>query len=209
MKHILDKLKDKAKLNKRFILFFAGISLIGLISGSIFMTILSKQDQTLVKNYVENFMSGVNQNKLNYLVALQNTVTSHGAITSIIWLLGISIIGIPIVIFFYFTKSFMIGFSVASFVLQYHAKGILYAIVYIFPHHLLNIIAYTALAIYSVKFSLYLLDSLIHKKTIHLKNIVNQYLGILMIVVITFIITSLYETFAVPYFLKQIGALLH
>lgn len=204
MNKVMDKLKEKANTNKRMILFLSGISLIGLIFGSIFITIISKQDQTLIQSYIGNFMTTVQNGKLNYVNALQNTLVSNLSFTSIIWLLGISIIGIPIILFMYFTKSFMIGFSIASFVLKYKAKGILYAVVYIFPHHLINLVVFTLLMIYSIKFSYYLLNSILKKKTIHFKTLMNPYLSVLVIVVVTLLITCLYETFVVPYFLKQL-----
>ena len=200
----MDKLKEKAKTNKRIILFLSGISLIGLIFGSIFITIISKTDQNLVQSYIENFINIVQNGKLNYVDAIKNTLVSNISFTSVIWLLGISIIGIPIILFMYFTKSFMIGFSVASFILKYKFKGVLYAIVYIFPHHLVNLIIFTLLTIYAIKFSYYLFSSIIKKKTIHLKALMNPYLSVLVVVVVILLITSLYETFAVPYFLKQL-----
>ncbi len=153
---------------------------------------------------MERFVNTVQNGKLNYANAILNTLVSNFSFTSIIWLLGISIIGIPIILFMYFTKSFMIGFSIASFILKYKAKGVLYAIVYIFPHHLINLIVFTLLLIYSLKFSYYLLNSILKKKTIHFKTLMNPYLSVLVIVMVTLLITSLYETFAVPYFLKQL-----
>lgn len=204
MNKVMDKLKEKAKTNKRIILFLSGISLIGLIFGSIFITIISKTDQNLVQSYIENFINNIQNGKLNYVDAIKNTLVSHLSFSSVIWILGISIIGIPIVLFLYFTKSFMIGFSIASFILKYKFKGVLYAVIYIFPHHLINLIVFTLLTIYSIKFSYYLLNSIIKKKTIHLKSLMNPYLSVLVIVVVTLLITSLYETFAVPYFLKQL-----
>lgn len=204
MNKAMDKLKEKAALNKRILLFLSGISLIGFLFGVIFITIISKQDQTLIKSYIENFINIIQTNKLNYLNAIQNNLVSQISFTTIIWLLGISIIGIPIILFMYFTKSFMIGFSIASFILQYKIKGIVYAIIYIFPHHFINLIVFTLLLVYALKFSYYLLSSILKKRTIHLKTLMNPYLNVLLIVGITILITSLYETFAVPYFLKQI-----
>ncbi len=204
MSEAMDKLKAKTKTNKQMILFLSGISLIGLLFGSIFITVISKQDQSLIQSYMERFVNTVQNGKLNYANAILNTLVSNFSFTSIIWLLGISIIGIPIILFMYFTKSFMIGFSIASFILKYKAKGVLYAIVYIFPHHLINLIVFTLLLIYSLKFSYYLLNSILKKKTIHFKTLMNPYLSVLVIVMVTLLITSLYETFAVPYFLKQL-----
>lgn len=204
MKKIMDKLKEKIKNNQRLILFLIGISIIGLLFGSIFITIISKQDQSLVQNYIKEFMDTIKIGKLNYITAIQNTLVGNLSYTIIIWLLGISIIGIPIIIFLYFAKSFMIGFTVASFIFNYKWKGILYALFYIFPHHLINLILFTLLMVYSLKFSFYMIDSILKKKTMHFKILMNPYLGVLILVTVILLLTSLYEAFVVPYFLKQI-----
>lgn len=204
MNKTMDKLKEKAHANKRIILFLSGLSLIGIIFGSLFITIISKEDQTLVQSYIEKFMQSVQAGKLSYLDAIKNTLISNLSFTTIIWLLGISIIGIPIIVFMYFTKSFIIGFTVASFILKYKFKGIIYAVIYIFPHHFINLIVFTLLLVYAIKFSYYLLTSILKKRTIHLKTLMNPYFRIFMIVVISLFITAIYETFAVPYFVKQI-----
>lgn len=209
MNKAMDKLKEKATVNKRILLFLCGISFIGLLFGSFFVTIISKSDQALVQNYIENFINNLQMGKLNYLDAIKNTLISNISFTSIIWLLGISIIGIPIIIFMYFTKSFMIGFSIASLILKYKLKGIIYAIVYIFPHHLINIIIFTLLMIYAIKFSYYLMKSIIKKKTLHFQPLINPYLKVFLIVTGVVFITSIYETFAVPYFLKQLLGIIH
>ena len=48
MKKQMDKLKKKTSSNKRIIIFLFGLFMIGLIAGSLFVTIISKTDQALV-----------------------------------------------------------------------------------------------------------------------------------------------------------------
>ena len=102
MKTLLDKLKLRFNSNKKFILFLLGISLIGFISGSLFITIISKSDQILVKDYIESFINNIQNNKLDYGDTLKNTLLSNLTFIIVIWILGISVIGIPINIFYYF-----------------------------------------------------------------------------------------------------------
>lgn len=207
MKVAMDKLNKKIKDQKRIIVFLLIIALIGLICGSFFITLLNKTDQELVKTYIETFINNINTNKLNYLDAFKNTLVTNSIYTIVIWLLGISIIGIPIIILMYFTKLFIISFSVSAFILKYQLKGVLLVLTYVFPHHIINFLIYTLLMIYATKFSYILINSIIKKKTIHFKNIMNNYLIILGICIVVLILTSLYETFAVPYILKQVISL--
>ena len=208
MKVTMDKLNKKVKDQKTVIIFLLIIALIGLICGSFFITLLDKTDQELVKVYIETFINNIKTNKLNYLDAFKNTLVTNSIYTIVIWLLGISIIGIPIIVFMYFTKLFIISFSISAFILKYQLKGIILVLVYIFPHHIINFLIYTLLMIYATKFSSILINSIVKKKTIFVKNIMNNYLIILSICIVIIILTSLYETFAIPYILKQVLSLI-
>ena len=204
MKKILDKLKKEIKKNKKGILFLLGISLIGFISGTFFIIFISKADQILVSNYIESFISNIENNNLNYIDLFKNSIITNLTFIVTIWILGMSVIGIPINLFYYFTKSFILGFSISSFILCYKIKGCLLAFIYIVPHNLLNIFIYTILMLYSIKFSLKLIDSIINKKNLYFKNIMNSYLSILLISFIVILITSLYEVFVVPFIISKL-----
>ena len=204
MKKQMDKLKNKTTSNKKIIVFLVGLFLIGLIAGSIFITIISKSDQALVREYIKEFVNKADKNKLNYLEALKNASLSNGLFIVIVWLLGFSIIGIPIVIFMYFSKAFILGFSLSSFILQYKFKGLLLALIYFFPHHVVNILAYTLILIYSLKISFILVNSIIKKKTISFKAIMNRYLIVFAVSIGMVIVASLYECFVVPFLIKNL-----
>lgn len=204
MKKQMDKLKNKTTSNKKIIVFLVGLFLIGLIAGSIFITIISKSDQALVKEYIKEFVNKADKNKLNYLEALKNASLSNGLFIVIVWLLGFSIIGIPIVIFMYFSKAFILGFSLSSFILQYKFKGLLLALIYFFPHHVVNILAYTLILIYSLKISFILVNSIINKKTISFKAIMNRYLIVFAVSIGMVIVASLYECFVVPFLIRNL-----
>ena len=104
------------------------------------MTILSKTDQSYVKDYMTSYIGNIRENQLNYLSCFMNAFLSNFILFISIFLLGISVIGIPFILFIYFFKSFILGFSVTSFILSFGAKGILYTIIYIIPNLLIYIL---------------------------------------------------------------------
>lgn len=209
MKKLINKLKNKVKLNQKMFFFLGGLAIIGFLFGTFFITVLSGSDQTLVKNYIADFITMIDQNKVNYQTTFINTLISQLSFIGTIWVLGISIIGIPITLFMYFSKAFMLGFSIGSFVLQYKLKGTLLAFFYIFPHHIINLAVHTLLMVYSIKFSAKLIDSIFRKKTINFKAIINVYLGVLLFSVIVVVISSVFEVFVVPFIFKKLLFLIH
>ena len=198
----LDKLKEIIKINKKTLLFFTILLLIGIISGAIFMAILNETDKKLIVEYFNNFISNIENNKLSYLNALKNGVFNNLLYIIIVWLLGISIIGIPIVIIMFFIKSFTLGFSISSIIFNYKLKGCLLAFTNIFPHQILNFLIYMILTTYSIFFSLKIINSIIKKKTIDFKILMNKYFKVLIFSIIIILISILIEVFITPLLIK-------
>ncbi len=194
----MDKLKNKVTNKKKMLTFLLGILLIGILAGSLFIVMLNSSDKTMIKDYLEQFTNSVQSHKLNYGQALMSSLGTNLFFVIMIWLLGISVIGLPIMIFFYFSKAFILGFSVSSIIYQYKLKGCLLAFFYVFPHHIGNILIYTFLMLYSTRLSLHISKMLLAKKTLDFKRIMTRYSMVLLISVIGVSVTSLFEVFVMP-----------
>ncbi len=200
----MDKLKGTIKVNKKTLLFFTILLIIGIIAGSIFMAILSETDKKLVTDYFNNYISNIENNKLNYLEGIKNGLFNNLLYIIIIWILGISIIGIPIVTIMFFIKSFTLGFSIASIVFNYKLKGCLLNFINIFPHQMIYFLIYMLITTYSIFFSLKMINSIINKKNMDFKIMMNKYVKILIISVIAITIGIIIETFITPLLIKLI-----
>ena len=200
----MDKLKGTIKVNKKTLLFFTILLIIGIIAGSIFMAILSETDKKLVTDYFNNYISNIENNKLNYLESIKNGLFNNLQYIIIIWILGISIIGIPIVTIMFFIKSFTLGFSIASIVFNYKLKGCLLNFINIFPHQMIYFLIYMLITTYSIFFSLKMINSIINKKNMDFKIMMNKYVKILIISVIAITIGIIIETFITPLLIKII-----
>lgn len=200
----LDKLRNIVKINKKIITFFIVLIIIGIIFGSTFMVILNDSDKTLIKDYFEGFINSINNNTLNYFTSLRNGLFSNLLYILIIWVLGISIIGIPLVIIMFFIKSFILGFSISSIIFNFKLKGCLLSFINIFPHQIINFAVYIILTTYSISFSIRLINSIIKKKQLDFKLLMNKYLKVLLLSTILIIISILIETFITPLLFKII-----
>lgn len=198
MKH-LDKLKMKIHGNKKMILFLVGLMMIGIIAGSIFVVLLKQNDQDLLKEYLTNFMTNIETNQLNQMSAFLNTVGGNFFLILFIWLLGISVIGIPIILFVFFSKAFVLGFSITSIILNYKLKGCLMAFFYIFPHHVINMGIYIMLLMYSLTVSFRIIKAMLKKESFDFKSIIKQYSRILLFAFVGVLFTTLFEIYVVPF----------
>ncbi len=192
----LDKLKQYFYINKKDIIFFGIIFIIALISGSVFSIVLNGNDKLLVTNHLSEFFS--NLNKLNSFNEFKDSIIFNYCCIMLIWFLGFSIIGIPLMLFFYFIKSFIIGFSIGSIILNYKLKGILLSFFYIIPHTLINMLMYLLIIIYAINISKKLIYCIMYKKNLDFKLIINKYSIILFITIVSITISILYESFLLP-----------
>lgn len=200
----MDKLKKHAITNKKLLTFLITLLIIGILAGTFFLILLKTQDKNMIKEYLTSFLEKTKQNNFNYKDVFINTLGSNLFTVISIWVLGLSVIGLPVLLFFYFSKSFLLGFTIASIAFKFKFKGILFTLVYIFPHQIINIFIYTLLTMYSIKISLTITKTLTSKKSLNLRPIMKKYLYILLLSIVGVLISSTLEVFLMPILIKGI-----
>ena len=131
-------------------LFIAILVGCGILMGIIVSNYIDVSDIKSLSSYLTTIDSGVD--KYDYFVS---QFFSGIVFILFVFLLGTSLIGIPIISFIAFTKGMQIGFSCALFVYTYHLKGIAGIIMTLLPQVAMDLIA-TASA---VQLSMYIFYS--------------------------------------------------
>ena len=191
MKKIIKKLKDK----KQFIIIFV-ICIVAFIIGVLLPSILNEENRKIIQTSLNSFFDTIKNNQLKTNELLFKTLTSNIIIDLILWLLGISIIGIPIVIILLGYKSISLGFTISSIISTYKLNGVIKALIYIVPN-IINLFIFFVISYYSISFSLMLFNYLFRKKEYNKRIIVNRYLKLLVISIIILIFSSVIETYVV------------
>lgn len=192
--------------NKNINYFVLCIVIIGVTFGAIFARIIGVNDQNLVIEKIKLFIDNVNNNTLNNMLVFKNSISINFIYTFLIWILGMTLLGIIFVICLLFLKSFIFGFSVASFIVTYKYKGIIISSIYLLFGQLLNIVTVIILSIYSITFTIKLLKLIFKNNTnnIEIKKFMKNYSIILIISIFINILSSLCETFILPSLIKLI-----
>ena len=200
----MDKLFNIIKFDKKYVFFSLVIVILGILAGSFFIIALNNSDKTLVIEYIESFIENIKINKFNYINTLKNTLIINYLFIFIISIVGLTQFLCPINILLLFYKSFIIGFSLSSFILTYKIKGLLLSIIYIFPHLIINILLFSLLTAFTLKICTKMIKYIIKKKEINMRLYFNKYLYTILFILIIISISSLYESFVTPYLLKLI-----
>jgi len=136
--------------SKKINIFVLCILFLGLISGAIFANIIGLNDKNLVVDKIKLFIDNINASSIDSILAFKNSISTNIIYIMIIWILGMTLIGIIFNVFILFIKSFIFGFGIASFILTYSYKGIILSILYLIFGQLLNIIIIMIITIYSI-----------------------------------------------------------
>lgn len=205
MKHKCNRIKNIIFPNKKINYVVIMILFLGVISGSIFATIINQNDKQLVIDKIQLFISNINTNSLNSILAFKNSISINMLYTTIIWIFGMTFIGVIINIFILYLKGFIFGFSLGSFIITYSYKGIILSILYTLFGQTLNLLVVSILTIYSLMFiTNFIKEIKKNKENTNIKRFFKNYFIIFLIAIIISIISSVSETFIFPTLIKII-----
>lgn len=203
----MDKLKKLFFFNKKLLIFLYGIFFISFIFGCVFPLFLNSSDKLYVTNYLKNFISNIGN--FNVVGLFYNDFLANCGFLFLLFLLGISVVGGVAIIFLYFFKGFILGFSISSIVFNYGFKGGLLSFVYLFPHQIINIFIYTVMGCYSLSFSIRFLCYLVKKFDFNLRLSFKNCFKVFIICFVISFLMVLYESFLWPFIAQFICNILH
>lgn len=198
----INKVLNHLEKTKKMYLFLFLLLLIGVIFGSIFFNLISQSDKLLVANKLTSFFSNIDNNSINSIEVFKNSYITNLLTITIIWILGISIIGIVINTFIVYLKGFILGFIISSLIYQYKLVGIIGVITYMFPHYFINTLIIILLTYFSYNMSKIVIKGVIKKENINFSRFMNRYYKIYIFCFITITLTSLFEAFISKYIIK-------
>ena len=192
--------KARKKVNKLLLILLIG-TIISFILGCLFISIVDNNGRSLIKESINSYFDGIFDGKTNYINGLYTILPRNIFTNIIIWLVGISIVGIIIVSCLLLFKSFLVGFSLSSIIYTYGFKGILISIIYMISE-VINLFIIFLLTYYSISFSILLFNYLFRKKEYNRRIIMKRYIKIFIICLGITILNSLISIFLRPNLLR-------
>lgn len=198
MKKKISSIKALLIPSWKFNLFVLILLVLGVTCGAIYYNLLSKSDLDSVFSTMNAFTTSIKNNSYNYVQALLHSLGNNLFYIAIIFILGLSMIGIPFIIMLIFLKGLTVGFTVSTLIGLYKYKGSLYSFIYIFPKEILSFISYIIIGYYSINFSILIFKQIFKKEKISIRKELEKYLVVLGITSFIGIITSLLDAYLYP-----------
>ena len=181
--------------NNKIVNIVLVIFLVGLVIGSFYITLLKNSEKELIINSVNNYFSNNTISFDEKISIFKSSFISNFIYFTIMWLIGISIIGLPILYIMVIVRSFNLGFTISSIFAAKKIGGILDIILYLIPNNLVLSILTIFLASYSSIISIHILRSVISKKTLNFNSFMGKYFFVYLISFIIIVLNALYDAF--------------
>ena len=198
---LINLIMNDLKKDKSIYLSLLIALLISFIFGMFFITILSSTDKVTLKEYITNFFTSIKQGKI---ISLYKTLINNNLGILITSILAFSVVLFPPVIVIIFYKGFTLAFTITSLIYTFKIKGIILAIVYVFPSLIFNLVFYFIMCYYSFKLSLILFNKAINKDTTNINKFLKKYLVIILVCIAFVSLFSLYDTYLLPSLIKLV-----
>lgn len=204
MKKIINYLTETIKKEKALLTFIIITFIIGIVFGSLFINFISSDDKKLLIEQVVYFFDNVkklSKDVFGMNVIMPNFLNNLFQILSI-FILGISMIGIIVVVFVMFFKGFTLGITLSTIILKYQLKGVIGALLYVFPCFIINILIYVFISFFAVNASIKFLKALLKKNNLNFKSFLGRYVLAFLVSIIFMLVFSILDSFITPLLLK-------
>jgi stage II sporulation protein M len=126
----------------------------------------------------------------------------------LISLLGLSVIGLPFILFMDFLKGVLIGFSVGFMVGEYAWKGMLFALTSVVPQNLVLIPTLIICSVTSIAFGLHLLKNRFLRQHLSIPISFVKFIATTCSLSILLLVVSLYEALLSPWLMQWVTPML-
>ncbi|MCF6093463.1 stage II sporulation protein M [Microaerobacter geothermalis] len=189
--------------------FSTVLFMMGVIFGAVIVNALTELQKQDLLVYLSQFFNELNKGvEGDSRAAFVNTAGHYFKYLGLIWILGLSIIGLPLILVFIFLKGLAIGFSVSFLVSQLSWNGLWFAFVSIVPQNLIIVPALIIIGVAGISFSFKLMKNQFSPRRGTLSQHFVSYTTLVLVMGILFLVATLFESFVSPKLMQSVMELI-
>lgn len=150
---IMGIIKQHINNNAKEYLIVSIIFLIGIALGVMLINNTESAQKNEISQYLQNFVTALNTDyKIDSSKLLKQSITSNLLLALVLWFVGSTVIGIPIVCIIIGVRGLGLGYTVSSIVMTYGTfKGILFGIESLLLQNIISIPCVIALGVSGIR----------------------------------------------------------
>jgi len=179
---------------------------IGISAGAFTINGLSAIQKEELVNYFQGFLSLLDKQNVDTNELLKLSVLDNGKTVLALWLLGLTIIGIPFIFVLVSIRGFITGFTSGFIIQTLGIKGVLFTFFALIPKEIIIIPCIIALGVNGINFSLNIIKnkSIKHLSKESLKTNLFSYCFVTMFFSCLIFMGVLVEAYITPVFIRII-----
>lgn len=207
-KNVQKMVQDHLKDNRSTYTFTIVLIVMGVVFGAVIVNSLALSDKQDLFTYLQQFfgeMSGGDFAAADdmFLQSFSHNIKYIG----VMWILGLSIIGLPIVLILLFLKGVVVGFTVGFLVNQMGWHGLFVSLVSVLPQNIILLPAFIVVSTASISFSFKMIRQQFVKNQSS-PPILPQFMRYSLLVVgvgVVLLVVSMFEAYVSPVLIKVVA----
>lgn len=180
--------------------------MVGIFSGAITIKVLNQEQKKQIIDFLDSFFKILKEEPIDNIVIFKQSLVNNFKTVIMIWLLGVTVIGAPIIIVILIVRGFVIGFTVGFLIKELAFDGFIFTLTTIFPQNIFIIPGILIISVISICFSVETVKRRRKKmiQTSFVKEFVN-YTVIVLLISLIIILGSAVEAFVTPVFINLVN----
>jgi stage II sporulation protein M len=192
--------------NINLYVFIGVLVIVGAIFGALLVNALTLEQQQELTDEIGVYMSSIKDSQhLSRAAEFWDSFMFYGKWLFLIWLLGLSVIGLPLVLVLDFLKGVLIGFAVALLAQQLAWKGVFFFLMATAPQNALVIPALMIASVSAARFAYFIVRERLFRRKGQLLPPFLAHTAVTLIMLVMLCVASLYEAFLSPLLLEKIA----
>ena len=153
-KKLRDIVTEHIAKNRNVYLFLLMAFVLGVSAGAFTVNGLSSMQRDELVNYLQGFLQLHNNHNLESSELFSTALMENMKLVGLLWILGVTIIGIPFIFIIITVKGFITGFSSGFIISVLGLKGVLFSTFVLLPKEIIIVPCLIAIGVNGVNFSL-------------------------------------------------------
>lgn len=191
---------------RSFYWFSLVLLFIGVIFGAVLVNSLSLSLKNDLYGFLQSFLVtfGESADVTKKEIFLQSFI-HHGGYIGLMWVLGLSVAGVPFILILLFLKGVVSGFTIGFLVQQMGASGFFLSFASIFPQNIIIIPVYIVMAVVSIVMSLQIIKHLFQQnRTTLIPSAIGKSMIVFALLLCCLGIGALIEGYVTPIFMQGV-----
>ncbi|HHW02682.1 MAG TPA: stage II sporulation protein M [Thermoanaerobacterales bacterium] len=195
---IFDYFKKNMGLYVFVFLIFVG----GTICGSIAVNMMSDNQLKATLDFINGFFANIKNIEMDFSTVFYESISNNLKTALILCILGLTIIGLPLIPAMIFFRGFVLGFTVGFFIGNLGIKGILFSILSILPQNIIIIPSIISIGVAGMTLSLTVMKNRFRHYTEDYPQLLMGYFLLNFTFCVMLILAGLIEGYISPVFIK-------